>query len=273
MKLLSIITVNYNNVSGLQKTIESVVAQQCDWIEFIIIDGGSTDGSSVLIQKYKNYLAYSVSETDHGIYHAMNKGIAQSNGSYVLFLNSGDYFYSENVLTKIEKFISTEDLLLFDIHLKGQGKDFIKKHPDKIRFSYLFEETFAHQAVIIKRTLFEKVGLYDESYKIVSDWKFFIHALAQGCSTKTIHEVLTSYNLDGISATAEGTFTRRAEREAILKTEFSQFYEDYNYLQLLQMNRFKILVELEKSKTSHKITSGVLRLLLRIFRNKSVNNL
>lgn len=273
MPKLSVITINFNNAEGLERTIKSVVAQGYEDVEYIVVDGNSTDGSVAVIDKYESSITKWISEPDTGVYQAMNKGIALATGDYLLFLNSGDYFYSEGVLSNIEKYLGTEDLLLFDIHVKGQEKDFIKKHPDTIRFSFLFEETFAHQAIIIKRTLFDEVGHYDESYKIVSDWKFFIHAISKGYSYKTIHEVLSTYHLDGMSATAKGTFTRRAERETILKSEFPQFYEDYKEWELLKMNRFKALAELEKSKSGRKIVSGMLRLLLRIFRNKSVKDL
>ncbi|PKA82125.1 glycosyltransferase involved in cell wall biosynthesis [Ulvibacter sp. MAR_2010_11] len=273
MPKLSIITVNFNNAEGLNRTIQSVAEQDFSDLEYIVVDGNSSDDSVAIIKKHESVVSQWISEPDTGVYHAMNKGIGMATGDYLLFLNSGDHFYKVGVLSKIEKYLTAEDLLLFDIHVTGQGKDFIKKHPDSLRFSYLFEETFAHQAVIIKRSLFESVGLYDESYTIVSDWKFFIHAVKQGASYKTIHEVLTTYYLDGMSATAEGTFKRRAERETILTTEFPQFYEDYKERELLKMNRFKALAELEKSKAGRKITSGVLRLLLRIFRNKSVKDL
>lgn len=90
---LSIITVNLNNKDGLQKTIESVISQTCKDFEWIIIDGGSVDGSKDIIEKYSKEIDYWVSESDQGIYHAMNKGILRSHGEYLLFLNSGDYLF------------------------------------------------------------------------------------------------------------------------------------------------------------------------------------
>src|SRR6478735_1115877 len=96
---LSIITINYNNLQGLQKTIESVVSQSFKDFEYIIIDGGSTDGSKVLIEKYSESITYWVSEKDNGIYPAMNKGIQVANGEYLLFLNSGDWFYENTTLS------------------------------------------------------------------------------------------------------------------------------------------------------------------------------
>jgi len=100
---LSIITVNLNNKSGLQKTIDSVISQTYKDFEWIIIDGGSTDGSKELIEQYSQYITYWISEPDKGIYNAMNKGIVQAKGEYLQFLNSGDALYDKYVLDKILK--------------------------------------------------------------------------------------------------------------------------------------------------------------------------
>lgn len=178
MPKISIITINYNNADGLRKTIESVKAQNFSDLEYIVIDGGSSDQSVEIIKEYDGYISKWVSEKDNGIYNALNKGIKIATGEYLLFLNSGDHFYNKNVLTNNLEYIDIYDIIVFDIHFSGFGKDYIFKHPDELHFSFLFEETFAHQSVFIKRNLFKKIGLYDETLKIVSDWKFFINAIA-----------------------------------------------------------------------------------------------
>jgi glycosyltransferase involved in cell wall biosynthesis len=274
MPKLSIITVNYNNAKGLERTIESVVSQNYEDLELIVVDGNSTDTSVAILEENNLHITKWVSEPDTGVYHAMNKGIGMAEGEYILFLNSGDHFDHSNVLSSINHYLKNEELISFDIRVAGQGKDFIKRHPDNLTFSFLFEETLAHQSVFIKRDLFNKVGYYDESLEIVADWKFFIQAIARhDCSYKTIHETLTTYYLDGKSATAAGTFKRREEREKVLKNDFSLFYDDYIQLRKLDLNRFKMLEELEKSKPAQKINSLLLRVLLRIFRNRSLKDL
>ena len=90
---ISVITINYNNKSGLEKTIQSVISQTYFELEYIIIDGGSSDGSIDVIKKYENKIDYWISEQDKGIYNAMNKGIAQAHGEYCNFMNSGDCFH------------------------------------------------------------------------------------------------------------------------------------------------------------------------------------
>ncbi|MGK0307850.1 MAG: glycosyltransferase involved in cell wall biosynthesis, partial [Urechidicola sp.] len=102
--LISIITINYNDAVGLKKTMASVLEQTYEDIEYIVIDGGSTDGSKAYIELYHKDLAYWVSEPDQGIYHAMNKGIDQATGDYLLFLNSGDWLVDNFVIDKFEGF-------------------------------------------------------------------------------------------------------------------------------------------------------------------------
>ena len=108
---LSIITVNYNNKDGLQKTIDSVISQTFKDFEWIVIDGGSTDGSRELIEKNKNYFSFWCSEHDKGVYNAMNKGIVHAKGEYLNFMNSGDCFVSNKVLEKIFSNDYTNDIL------------------------------------------------------------------------------------------------------------------------------------------------------------------
>lgn len=269
MSKISIISINYNNAIGLQRTIESVKAQNYSDMEYIIVDGGSTDKSVDIIKENEAFIDKWVSEKDNGIYNALNKGIQMATGDYLLFLNSGDHFYNSDVLNKNQYHIRGKDLIAFDIHVFGQGFDQINKHPDELKFSFLFEETLAHQSVFIKKSLFYKVGLYDETLKIVADWKFFIQAVvSHHCTYKSIHEVLSTYYLDGISSGAEGTFIRKNERKSVLKSEFSLFYDDYvnanKNQQLLNMNRFKMLQELEKSFFGRKFSSLVLRIMTKI---------
>lgn len=271
---LSVITINYNNASGLQRTIESVVAQQYSNMEYIVVDGGSTDESLEIIKHHEKFINKWVSEKDNGIYNALNKGIKMATGDYLLFLNSGDHFYDSAVLNKYHHHIEKEDLIAFDIHVLGQGFDQINKHPDDLRFSYLFEETFAHQSVFIKKKLFDRVGLYDETLKIVADWKFFIHAIVfHKASYKAFHEVLSTYYLDGISSSGKGTLLRKQERIKIIETDFQLFYCDFKELRLLKTNRFKMLTEIEKSSVGQKIVSLFFRFYLLLFGKVKLKNL
>jgi glycosyltransferase involved in cell wall biosynthesis len=119
---LSIITINYNDVLGLKRTLESVTGQIYSNFEYIVINGGSTDGSKELLEKYTDKISYWVSEPDQGIYHAMNKGIEKASGEYLLFMNSGDLFYNSGILKEVVDHISKYDLIYFDILIRDGNK-------------------------------------------------------------------------------------------------------------------------------------------------------
>lgn len=194
---LSIITVNLNNKDGLQKTIDSVISQTFNDFEWIVIDGGSTDGSKELIEKYSNYISYWVSEPDKGIYNAMNKGIRVAQGDYLLFLNSGDELYNVDVLSEVFNNDWNVDILSGQVERKDNHK-LLRKY-DKSIFMQLYNDTINHQGTFIKRHLFED-RLYDESLKIVSDWKFWIETIIQNnVSFKVIDTVIAKQDIEGIS--------------------------------------------------------------------------
>lgn len=201
---LSIITVNLNNKSGLQKTIDSVISQTYKDFEWIIIDGGSTDGSKELIEKYSSYITYWVSEPDKGIYNAMNKGIKVAKGEYCLFLNSGDGLVSSDVLKKVfQRNISTDIINGNLIILSNPIRRDYGIHSDYISGYDLIKGNLNHPSTFIRKSLFEQYGLYDESLKIVSDWKFFFYTIViKGCSVKYINEDIAFFNTNGISNTS-----------------------------------------------------------------------
>ena len=153
----SIITVNYNNKEGLRNTIESVIHQTFHDFEYLIIDGGSTDGSVDVLQEYNQQIDYWVSEKDSGIYNAMNKGIAKANGEYLNFMNSGDCFYSLDILERVAKYQYNTDFIVGkDYHFceeKQQGHASIL--PPRTTMIHFFEATLDHQSTFIKKCLFE----------------------------------------------------------------------------------------------------------------------
>ena len=274
MAKLTIITINYNNASGLERTLSSIREQELEHVEYVIIDGGSKDNSVSLIEANRDIIDFWVSEPDKGVYDAMNKGIEKANGEYILFLNSGDHFYNNSSLQEHLVHMADEDIICFNINTIHGEVTKIKEHPKQMTFDYLFNDTLAHQSTLIKRTLFKKVGHYDTSLKIVADWKFFVDAIVKhGASYKSVPSILTTYYLDGMSATAKGTNIRKSERRNVLKMEYPFLNDDYKELQLLKSNRFKILKVLEKSALGRKLNSLWLRVLLFLMKGKSVNNI
>lgn len=222
---LSIITINYNNQIGLIKTVNSVKNQSLRDFEFIVIDGGSTDGSVKFIKENQEHVNYWVSEKDNGIYHAMNKGIEVAKGDYCLFLNSGDEFFDKDVVSKIYKNIYTEDILVFDSIL-FENCETKTNHPEKMTLSYLWNDTICHQSALIKTDLLLKFK-YDESLKIVSDWKLFILLFVKyNCTFRKINQIITVHYLDGISADPKNFQLIKEERDFVLSNEFNQLYDD-----------------------------------------------
>lgn len=164
---LSIITVNYNDAIGLERTIRSVISQTFRDYEFIIIDGGSTDNSVDVIKKYEEHIDYWVSEHDGGIYSGMNKGLRQAKGEYLNFMNGGDCYFSSNVLEQIFS-LGVETDIITGTHIGSPHPNVGK---DGVTLYNLYTGAVDHQASFIKREIALKHP-YDEKYKIVSDWKF-----------------------------------------------------------------------------------------------------
>lgn len=252
-KKLSIITINYNNLPGLQRTVESVVGQTWQEFEYIIIDGGSADGSAAYIESHNKHLDYWVSEPDKGVYNAMNKGIAHATGDYLLFLNSGDLLLSNSVLEENKVEFHTEDLICFDILMRSTETEFIKSSPSSSILPYLYLDTFPHQSTLIRNRLFDAIGFYDEKLKIVADWKFLLQAIVlHSASYKKIGRLLSIYYLDGISSNQSNHLLMINERHAVLNTDFpylKEFFEkgfekDLIIKDLRNSNKIKVLIKL-----------------------------
>jgi glycosyltransferase involved in cell wall biosynthesis len=183
----SVITINYNNRDGLARTIESVVGQTCRDYEYLIIDGGSTDGSVDVIKAHEASIDYWISEQDHGVYHAMNKGVAQAHGDYCIFMNSGDCFHSAGALA--EASIYDADIVCGKV-LKGSNPQPQGHRKADITLVDLMRGSLPHQAMIIKRELLVRHP-YDEHYKILSAWKFCLQTLVfDNCSYRNIDTII-----------------------------------------------------------------------------------
>ena len=226
---LSIITINYNNLEGLQKTINSVVSQTWRNFEWIVIDGGSTDGSKELIEKYQDHFTYWCSEPDKGVYNAMNKGIAKAGGEFLLFMNSGDMFVDERV---IDEFISagwSEDYITGDVILDGDVTR-IMTYPDEkdMDLDYMRHGVLCHQSSFIHRSLFTRYGVYDETMHIAADWKFALEVIIiHGCDYRHWNRIVADYATDGISGIVENQCLHWQERAKVL-SQYSRIIRSIN---------------------------------------------
>ena len=217
---LSIITINYNNAEGLEKTIKSIAGQTFRDFEYLVIDGGSSDGSRAVIQKYEERISYQCSEKDSGVYNAMNKGILKATGDYLLFLNSGDCLHDSRVLEEIVPLLGNEDIVYGDLQFvtpQGERKE-VFVYPDVLSVDYFLERSLGHPASFIRRNLFGS-SLYDESFRIVSDWKFFLEKIVlEGVPCRHVTRVVSDFDTGGISSSALVLCDK--EREQVLRTCF-----------------------------------------------------
>lgn len=241
MTRISVITINYNNASGLQKTIESVVGQQFSDYEYIIIDGGSTDGSKEVIKKYKDRITYWVSEPDNGIYNAMNKGIAVAKGEYLHFLNSGDCYVSNDVLTLFFSKKYTEPFIR-GIQICDYGDSqtrWTNLGNRDVTLYDMYVNTMLHEATFIRRDMFDKYGLYDENLKIVSDWKFFLEAILGGEKTAFVDKELIVFEMEGVSTSKSHGERHLKERKEVLDALMPvNMMSDYERLKELESNAY-----------------------------------
>lgn len=224
---ISIITVTYNNLEGLQKTVDSVSSQTWQAFEHIIIDGGSTDGSVGYIESNASLFTYWVSEPDKGVYHAMNKGIGKANGEYLLFLNSGDHFFSAKVLEQNHQAIKDQTIIYFNLQVIKGNEVFIKEYPEVLSFSYFVEDTLPHPATFIAKEAFEKTNLYNEDFRILSDWKFFLDSICKyNVTYKKINTTLSTFYIGGMSSNPANRAIKQDEKQQVLQQDYATFVQD-----------------------------------------------
>jgi Glycosyltransferases involved in cell wall biogenesis len=226
----SIITVNFNNAEQLEQTIISVIDQNYKDYEYIIIDGGSTDNSVSIIQKYSSNINYWISEKDKGIYNGMNKGIAVAKGDYCLFLNSGDTFYNNDVLSKCANNLAG-DFICGNANLLYPKGTAIWESPENIDETFFAQRlSLCHQSLFILTQLLKKRP-YDESYRIAADFEQVLYeSLVNKAVYSKIDTIICNYRLDGISSNND-----ISDKEKLAITEK---YRDLNYLckdELLQI--------------------------------------
>jgi glycosyltransferase involved in cell wall biosynthesis len=217
---LTVITINYNNANGLKKTMDSVFCQNCREFEYVVIDGGSTDGSRELIESMQDKINYWVSEKDQGIYNAMNKGIMKSNGKYLLFLNSGDSLIEKNVLKKALRYVADEDIVYGNGQVRlSDGKVTSVKIPSILSMKYFMNSSLFHPSTFIKRDLFQQHGLYNESNKVVSDWEFFILAIIVN------NAVIRRFDFS-LAEIEDGGISRDARNRELLNLEIEKVHRN-----------------------------------------------
>lgn len=200
--LISVITICRNAAEFIKQCMGSVIAQQYDDFEYVVIDGGSTDGTQSIIEHYATHLAYWHSKPDRGLSHAFNLGVEHSRGKWLLFLNSDDCFANPNVLGQVGEHLKTyQDADVVFGQVAVVARDNWKRvvggpYGQKFNWGkFLFMNTIPHQGAFINRAFFSRVGLYSEKLKLASDYELFLRA-GPNINARFI-PLLISYMRDG----------------------------------------------------------------------------
>jgi len=198
---LSVITVVFNNIKGIERTMLSVLNQTYEHIEYIVIDGKSTDGTLQIIEKYSLQLAVFIAEKDAGIYDAMNKGLAKATGDYVVFMNSGDGFYEKDTVKEV--FASEPDADIYygetemlDQNLQSLGQ---RRHKAPGNFTwrdFKYGMSISHQAIFIRRNLVEN---YNLKYELSADIDWILLAAKKARKIVNVHQYVVKYMVGGMS--------------------------------------------------------------------------
>lgn len=223
MPKLTVITIVYNNVRDIERTIKSVISQTHKKIEYIIIDGKSTDGTLEVIEKYKTRISKIVSEPDKGIYDAMNKGLALAKGDYVLFMNSGDEIYDEHTVEAVFASAQGADIYYGETEMYNDNWESLgrRRHEAPEEFSwksFRFGMNISHQAIYIKRSI---TLPYDLKYKYSSDIDWIIKAAKKSSNIINVHRYVAKYLVGGMS--------KKKHRES-LRERFQIFSKYYGLI-------------------------------------------
>lgn len=197
---ISVITVCYNSAKTIERTINSVIAQDYEELEYIIIDGASTDGTLDIIERYRDKIAICVSEPDSGLYEAMNKGLERTSGEVFAFLNSDDY-YADNVLKQVKRYFENSDADMVSGNMYICENEIVKKaFYDKSKKENMFcHVVYPHPALFAKTELYKRHGGFDTSYKIAADSEWVMRVCFGGADVLCVDDYFTYFSLGGIS--------------------------------------------------------------------------
>lgn len=237
---VTIITVTYNCENSIAKTIESIINQTYNNIEYLIIDGNSTDNTINIIKKYAELdsrIKY-ISETDEGIYDAMNKGISMSSGDILNFINSADLILDKTAIENIvTEFTLNKNVELLYSNIVA-GDNYIKYNNRINKISFIRRKSICHQAMFVKRNIFDKTGLYDTKYKIVADRDWFIKCYKNKVTMKHIDKFYIFFDVNGVSSDKKRINQIKNESKEIIIKHFGIWL--WNLRKIIEL-RYSIL--------------------------------
>ena len=254
---LSIITVNFNNFHGLEKTLKSIICQSTNDFEWIVIDGGSTDGSKEVLEQNAVFISYWASEKDNGIYEAMNKGIKVAKGDYLQFLNSGDSLADKDIIKRFCERNNTEDVVYGNaIIVDGQDNIVKRFHaPEFVRFSYFFGHALNHQATFFSKRCFDGY-LYNEENRIASDIELYMYLMYHNFTFKKWNEYVVRFDNTGLS-------TKKSKDEfggivnRLLPTGIKADYDE-----MIQFRDVDLAIMIKKIINSNRVLRYLARIVL-----------
>jgi glycosyltransferase involved in cell wall biosynthesis len=242
---VSVITVCFNAAQTIARTIESVRAQSHAQVEYIVVDGASKDGTLAITDQYRADIDKFVSEKDGGIFDAMNKGIGLATGDVVYFLNADDYFVDEHVLADIARTFeedASRALVYGNVILRDEPNGVLcfPARPFKTRsISEFLHNSFCHQAVFVRRSMFTQLGLFEKSYKYTADYEWIIRAFKRNSGTDFhfLERNIAYYSCVGRSnqhvAVTQKEVTKMQFRH-FFSLEYLWFYVRYDFLRRMK---------------------------------------
>jgi len=228
--VLSVITIVYNNVKDIERTMLSVLGQTYPAIEYIMVDGLSNDGTLDVIGKYKDRIAKFISEKDEGIYDAMNKGLALATGDYVIFMNSGDEFFDTETVTAVFASASDADIYYGETEMIDDAGQNLgqRRHKAPKQFTWKgfnLGMSISHQAIYIKRSLIEP---YDRRYQLSADIDWIIRAAKKAKKIVNVNRYVAKYLVGGMSKTKHRQSL--IERFDIMKRHYGLLSTVFNHI-------------------------------------------
>lgn len=197
----SIITVSYNSVDTIERTIQSVLKQSYQNIEYIIIDGLSTDGTQQIIEKYKDRIAYYISEKDDGLYDAMNKGIQIATGEIIGIINSDDWYAESVIEDVVDYFLQSEaDLIYGKIINVLQDKEVQENWQIPLDHMW-YEMAVPHPSVFVKKKIYEQLGIFNTAYKLAADYELLLRFYSKKVKFNYFDKVIAYFRSGGVSET------------------------------------------------------------------------
>ncbi|CAM3969825.1 glycosyltransferase family 2 protein [Mucilaginibacter galii] len=226
---LSVITIVYNNVRHIERTMLSVINQTYSNIEYILVDGFSTDGTLEIVQQYTSQIETLISEKDKGIYDAMNKGLAAATGDYVIFMNSGDEFYAPDTVAQVFSTVADADIYYGETEMIDEVGNSLgqRRHKAPTQFTwrhFKYGMSVSHQAIYIKRSLTQP---YDTQYELSADIDWILHAAKKAEKIVNVHRYVAKYLVGGMSKQRHQQSLK--ERFAIMRKHYGLLPTVFNH--------------------------------------------